>query len=158
MTDKLLELSQPLDNDPKNVRLKAISGDPDSAYAISVDGSGATQPVSATNLDIRPLTATDVVTVVNYQPLTPYAPAAVSVGVASAQAVAALATRKGLILINTSANYISLGFGAAAVLYSGVTLNPAGGSFELDQYSFTTGAINAIASGAASNLGVQEFA
>jgi hypothetical protein len=62
MADKLLELSQPLDSNPKNVRLKEISGDPDSAHAIAVDGTGFTQPVSATNFDIRDLTATDVVT------------------------------------------------------------------------------------------------
>lgn len=89
--------------------------------------------------------------------LTPSAPTAASVGVTSAQAVASAATRKGLILTNTSSNYISLGFGAnAAVLYSGVTLAPYG-TFTMDEYTFDTGAINAIASVASSNLAIQEF-
>lgn len=85
-------------------------------------------------------------------------PAAVSVGVTSGTALALNAARKGLILVNTSNNYISLAFGAnAAVLYSGITLNPNGGTFEMDAFSFTTGAVNAIASGATSNLAVQEW-
>jgi hypothetical protein len=89
--------------------------------------------------------------------LTASAPAAVSVGIASAEAVAINAARKGLLLVNTSANYISIAFGAAAVLYSGITLNPSGGSFWMDEYSFSTAQVRAIASGAASNLAVQEF-
>lgn len=88
--------------------------------------------------------------------LTASSPTAASVGTSSAQAVAAAATRKGLILTNTSANKISLGFGATAVLNSGVTLYP-GGVFVMDEYNFHVGAINAIAGGAASNLAVQEF-
>jgi len=85
------------------------------------------------------------------------APAAVSVGVASGQVLAANTNRKGCLLVNTSVNYISLSFGAAAVLYSGITINPSGGSFWMDGYSFTTAEIRAIASGATSNLSVQEF-
>lgn len=83
-------------------------------------------------------------------------PAATSVGVTSAQAVASNAARKGLILINTSSSTISLGFGAAAVLNSGVTLLP-GDSFSMNEYSFFTGTINAIALGVGSNLAIQEF-
>lgn len=89
--------------------------------------------------------------------LTASAPTAISVGVASAEAVAVNANRKGLLLVNTSVNYISLAFGAVAVLYSGITLNPQGGSFWMDEYSFTTAQVRAIASAAASNLSVQEF-
>lgn len=85
------------------------------------------------------------------------APVAVSVGVVSAEAVTINASRKGLILVNTSTAYISIAFGAAAVLYSGITLNPSGGSFCMDEYSFTTAQVRAIASAAASNLSVQEF-
>lgn len=88
--------------------------------------------------------------------LTPSAPTFATVGVASAQAVAAAATRKGLTLINTSGATISLGFGSAAVLNSGVTLLP-NGVFVMDEYSFDIGAVNAIASAAASNLAVQEY-
>jgi hypothetical protein len=44
------------------------------------------------------------------------------------------------------------------VLNSGITLSANGGSFVMDEYTFATGAINAIAGGAASNLAIQEFA
>ena len=88
--------------------------------------------------------------------LTPSAPTAASVGVTSAQAVAANANRKGLVLINTSVNTISLGFGSAAVLNSGVTLYP-NGIYEMDEYLFDLGAVNAIASAASSNLAIQEY-
>lgn len=89
--------------------------------------------------------------------LTASSPTAASVGVASAAAVAANTSRKGLTLVNTSANTISLGFGAAAVLNSGITLLANGGTFVMDKYTFTTAAVNAIAGGAASNLAIQEF-
>lgn len=90
--------------------------------------------------------------------LTPSAPAAASVGVASAEEVAANANRKGLVLVNTSANTISLAFGTnAAVLNSGITLNATGGTWVMDEHTFTTQAVNGIAGGAASNLAVQEF-
>lgn len=88
--------------------------------------------------------------------LTPSSPTTTSVGVASAQAVAAAATRKGLILVNVSNARISLGFGAAAVLDSGVTLYP-GGSYSMGDYDFDLGAVNAIASAALSNLAIQEY-
>jgi hypothetical protein len=85
------------------------------------------------------------------------APAAVSVGVVSTPVLAANSNRKGCALVNTSANIISLAFdGAAAVLNSGATLVPYG-SFSMDPNDFSTGAINAIASAAASNLAVQEW-
>ena len=88
--------------------------------------------------------------------LAPASPAAVSVGVASTALVASNANRRGLVLVNTSTARVSLGFGVAAVLDAGITLYP-GDSFSMDEYSFDTGAINAIASAAASNVGVQEF-
>lgn len=140
--------------------------------ALTVDGSAVTQPVSATNLDValstrlKPadtlakVSVVDTITnpVSSKTAITASAPTASSVGVASAQAVASNSNRKGLVLTNTSANYISLAFGAnAAVLYSGITLNPGGGVFVMDEYLYTTAAVNAIASGAASNLGIQEF-
>ncbi len=90
-------------------------------------------------------------------PLTASSPAAAAVGVASAQVVASNTSRTGLVLVNTSTAYISLGIGTAAVLYSGITLNPAGGTFEMDSFMFFTGAVTAIASAAASNLSIQEF-
>ena len=91
-------------------------------------------------------------------PLTASAPAAASVGVASAEAVAANPSRKALVLINTSANRISLAFGTeAAVLNSGITLFPSGGTWTMGPETFTTSAINAIAGGAASNVAIQEW-
>lgn len=88
--------------------------------------------------------------------LTASSPTAASVGVASAQAVASNANRKGLVLTNTSANTISLGLAATAVLNSGITLPP-GSVFVMDEFTFATGAVNAIASGASSNMAIQEF-
>lgn len=88
--------------------------------------------------------------------LTPSSPTAATVGASSGTAVAANASRRGLVLINTSNNRISLAFGATAVLDSGITLYP-GGVFEMDPYTFDTGAVNAIASAASSNLAIQEY-
>lgn len=90
--------------------------------------------------------------------VSPAAPGAVSVGVASGALVAANTARRHLVIVNTSNAYVSLGFGAAAVLYSGITLNPLGGSYEMSetQGNLYRGAINAIASAAASNVGVQD--
>lgn len=89
--------------------------------------------------------------------LTPSSPTAATVGVASASALVANASRKGLVLTNTSANTISLGLGAAAVLNSGITLTP-NGVWVMDEYTFCTSQIFAIASAAGSNLAIQEFA
>lgn len=89
--------------------------------------------------------------------LTPAAPTAATVGVTSAAAVAASAGRKQVELLNTSANFISLGFGAnAAVLYSGITMTPYG-YVKIDNAAVAALAINAIASAASSNLGVQSY-
>ncbi len=89
--------------------------------------------------------------------LTPAAPAKVAVGVGDGVAVAANAVRTGLVLVNTSAAHISLGLGQAAVLDSGITLMPTGGTWTMDEFTFTTAAIHAIASAGPSNLAVQEF-
>lgn len=107
-----------------------------------IDGSGVTQPVSGVVS-----TKTD---------LTPSAPAAATVGISSASAVAANANRKGLSIVNTSINRVSLGFGQVAVLNSGVTLFP-GGTYTMDENSFDLGAVNAIASASSSNISVQEY-
>lgn len=91
-------------------------------------------------------------------PLTASAPTVATVGASSAQAVASNANRKGLILINTHASQrISLAFGATAVLDSGITLFPNGGSYNMGEYDFTTAAVNAIASGAGTPMTVQEY-
>lgn len=126
-----------------------------------IDGSGNVQGASATNpvrVDPTGTTVQPVSGVITPTTSTGIAPAAASVGITSAQAVAANASRKGLILVNTSNNVISIAFGAnAAVLNSGITIYPNGGAYEMDAYNFTTAAINAIAAGASSNLTVQEW-
>lgn len=88
--------------------------------------------------------------------LTPSSPTVYSVTASTTQALASNANRKGLVLTNNSANTISIGLAASAVLNSGITLYP-GGVFVMDDYTFCTGAINAIASVTSSNLGIQEF-
>lgn len=90
-------------------------------------------------------------------PLTALTPTFATVGITSAQVVAADTARTSLVLINLSSNNISFGIGAsAAVVGSGITLTP-NGVWESDEYSYVTSAINAIATGASSNLSIQVF-
>ncbi|MCL6500695.1 MAG: hypothetical protein K6T16_01525 [Candidatus Pacearchaeota archaeon] len=89
---------------------------------------------------------------------TALAPTFATVGTSSTQVVPSNPNRKGLVLINTSANQISIAFGAnPAVLNSGITLNANGGTYVMDSFTFTTASVNAIASAADSNLAIQEF-
>lgn len=89
--------------------------------------------------------------------LTAGAPTFATVGTSEAEALAAGATRKMVELVNTSANFISLSFGAnAAVLNSGWTLTPYG-TRVIDNPSLAALAIRAIASGASSNLAIQPY-
>lgn len=121
---------------------------------------GAVQGGTSTNpIRIDPTNATTTSVQIQTHPaLTGSAPTANTVGVASGSAVAANGSRKGLILTNTSNAWISLGVTAnAAVLYSGITLSPNGGTYNMTKDDFTTGQIFAIASAASSNLAIQEF-
>lgn len=88
--------------------------------------------------------------------LKPTDPTSAIVGVTSATAVTQNIERTGLIFMNISDNYISLGLGTAAILYSGITLKP-GGVWEMDESSLTLAAIAAIASAANSTLSIQGF-
>lgn len=88
--------------------------------------------------------------------ITANSPTNVSVGVATTALVATNANRKGLIIMNLSTATVSLGIGVSAVLNSGITLYP-GGIWTMDEYSFNTAAINAIAGTAASSVAYQEF-
>lgn len=84
-------------------------------------------------------------------------PTFATVGVASAEAVPENLARASVYLTNTSDNVISIAFGATAVLNSGITLFP-GDSFAMLRPGLNlTGAINAIAGAASSNLAIQEF-
>jgi hypothetical protein len=85
-------------------------------------------------------------------------PGIVAIGTSSTAVLAANPLRKGLNLVNMSFETISLAFGNAAVLYSGINLGP-GGTFWMDAYDFTTNTINAISTNIAEGgyLGVQEY-
>lgn len=86
------------------------------------------------------------------------APTTCTAGVADAAGIAANANRRHLVVVNTSANWVSLSFNGAAVLYSGITLAPNGGAWEASQAqgNCPLTAMRTIASGAASVLAVQE--
>lgn len=135
------------------------------AGALRTDASATTQPVSGTvaatqsgTWTVQPgNTANTTAWLVSERvALTAASPTAASVGITSAQAVASNANRKSLVLINTSTARISIAFGSAAVLNSGITLYP-GGVFVMDVFTFDTAAVNAIASVGTSNLAIQEY-
>jgi len=88
--------------------------------------------------------------------LTAAAPNNVSVGVASGALVATNANRTGLNIKNLSGNVVSIAFGTAALLNKGITLNP-GEDWSMGEFDFTTAAVNAIASVAASTVAIQEW-
>ena len=93
------------------------------------------------------------------QALNPAGPTTVAVGITSVAVVALNLGRRGLVLTNTSTSgqIISLHLsGGAAVANSGIVLWP-GDAWTMDRYSFTTGAINGIASAASGVIGFQEF-
>lgn len=93
----------------------------------------------------------------NILSLVPSVAAVVTAGITSGVLVSGNASRKGLIVTNTSSNRVSLNvLNATAVLGSGITLYP-GWIWEMDQYSFTINAINVIASAASSTVAIQEF-
>lgn len=81
-----------------------------------------------------------------------------TVGVASAEALAANVNRRCATFVNDSANTIYLAFGAAAVVGSGIRLNANGGSFTMQAGDalFTLLDVRAIAGGAGSNLCIVE--
>lgn len=118
---------------------------------------GSVQDVNMTELNGAPVSASNPLPVSTKANLAAQAPTSASVGVTSAQVVAANVARKGLVLTNNSTANISIAFdGNAAVSGSGIVLYP-GGVFFMDEYMFTTASVNAIATAAASNLGVQEW-
>ena len=84
-----------------------------------VDETGALRPPIVDSITRR--TQVDL-----RKSLTTPAPAAASVGVASAQILASNANRKGAAFVNTSVNTISFGIAQTAVLNSGITLGPLG--------------------------------
>ena len=89
-------------------------------------------------------------------PIPTVADAFATVGIASAVALAANPNRVDCDFINTSANWIYLGRGNAAVVGSGEALAPRGGSYHIGTDNLFLGAVYAIASAANSNLAISE--
>lgn len=129
------------------------------AQLIKIDKGAAGLSSPVTDANPLPVSATIAAggVVSTKTALTPSAPTAATIAATSTVAVAANANRKGLILINTSNNTMSLSFGAVpAVLNSGVTLYP-GGTYSMGEYDYNLGEVRAIASAGSSNLAIQEF-
>ncbi len=94
---------------------------------------------------------------VGYPPLTPGPPLTVSVGTTSSQILAANPNRRGLIIISLAYRaFIALSFGNyAASAIAGISLGPRG-VWAMDPMSFTTAAVNAVATEATA-VAIQEF-
>lgn len=122
----------------------------------TIAGSAVVTGTGASGAGIPRVTVSNDSVVSTKTALTFNAPTSASVGVASAQVLAANASRKGSVLANTSNKTISCAAGATAVLNTGITLE-AGAVWNMNEYSLSTSAINCIASGAASNLSIQEM-
>jgi hypothetical protein len=83
-------------------------------------------------------------------------PATFSAGASSAIAVPINSARTGLVLVNLSANIISIGIGSPAVANSGISL-PASAAWTMDMRTFSQQDIFVIAPAGASTLSIQEF-
>lgn len=85
-------------------------------------------------------------------------PANVLIGLTSSQVVAFNGARAGLALVNISTSTVYLGLdGNNAILNAGIALLPSGGTWAMDDYTFSTGRVNAIAHSDNNILAVQEF-
>lgn len=90
--------------------------------------------------------------------LTGRAPGSASVSGTSAVVVAANINRRSVILVNLHATqWVYLAFGQAAELNKGVALAPNGGSYSMNALEVSSQTVNAIASGAATPVAIQEF-
>jgi hypothetical protein len=119
----------------------------------ALDGSGA-------QVEVRGTTTLGVlveVSKVRRVSLTASSPTFATVGTSSSVVKSANASRTGLTLTNTSANWIYLAFGVAAEVGKGIPLAGNGGSYSMGEYDFTTQEVRAIASAASSNLAIQEY-
>lgn len=81
----------------------------------------------------------------------------VSVGVASTAIVAANTSRKGLVIQNSGSFDIFLGINTAAVLDKGIFLIKNGGTWVMDEFTFTTESVEGIVASNTTNITVQEF-
>lgn len=89
--------------------------------------------------------------------LTANAATTVTCGATTTVLLAANASRKGLVIVNTGVKDIFIGIGASAVLNQGIYLVANGGTWVMDDYTFTTQAINGITTSSTSNISIQEF-
>lgn len=114
---------------------------------------GAAEFYAGVKLAGGAVSAVPVATPILYSP-----PTFATVGVASAVCLAANALRRFLYFRNTDATKtLSLSFNGAAVLLSGVTLGPGDSiAWNAPGDDLDVGAVEAIASGAATNLAIQE--
>lgn len=110
-----------------------------------VDGAGVVITSTSNSLDVNTKVALTANTQNN-----------VSVGVTSVGVLSSNTARTGGVFTNASAAIIYIGIGQNALVGKGITLYP-GGTWYMDEYSYTTEAINAIATVAASTLSFQEF-
>ena len=150
MADGIIQVAP--DSTGKDVDMTQLTVGSNTVYRqrIQLGGSTATGLIEPDSNNRLPVTA-------NPAAATGNSPTFVSVGVSSTSVLGANSSRKGAVFTNTSANTISFATeSAAAVLNSGITLPP-WGVWEMDGFTFTTGAIHAIASAASSNLAVAEF-
>lgn len=88
--------------------------------------------------------------------LIPLAPAQTIVDTISAQAIAANTSRKSLIISNLSDFKVSLGLGATAIKDKGIVLYP-GEKWNMNNHSYCTVAIYAIAESTNCVISIQEF-
>ena len=85
-------------------------------------------------------------------------PTNVLIGTTDTQAVAENNNRLSLVLTNLSSStlYISL-MGMRSTLNAGIVLLPNGGTWQMDEFTWNTSQINAIAHSASNILSIQEF-
>lgn len=84
-------------------------------------------------------------------------PAAAGVGIVSEIIVPANVDRNGLMITNISDGTIYLGIDTTATLKAGIVLIPGGGSWSMDDFSYSKGAITAIGHSATLIVAFQEF-
>lgn len=90
--------------------------------------------------------------------ITASAPTNALVGATSAQIVPQNINRQGLVLVNISTSTVYLGLsGNTAVLHSGITLVPSGGTWVMDEYNYNNEQITAIGHSAGNIITIQEF-
>lgn len=86
------------------------------------------------------------------------APTQIDVDSTSKEIVAENYGRVGLVLVNLSDNTAYIAFGTnAAVVGSGIVVLPFGGSFAMNEYTYSKEAVNAISHADNSLLSIQEF-